>query len=86
MARKTTTTCAQRKTVSLHGLHRFPCDLVDAASGAHRVATRRRGLHFVALQRTLTLCSLLKKKLKQKDSFDVPLGLARFTLPTCNDT
>ena len=89
MARKTTTTCAQRKTVSLHGLHRFPCDLVDAASRAHRVATRARGedtVSFVALQRTLTLCSLLKKKLKQKDSFDVPLGLARFTLPTCNDT
>ena len=58
-------TCAQRKTVSLHGLHRFPCDLVDAASGAHRVATRARGedtvISFVALQRTLSLCSLKKR-------------------------
>ena len=56
-------TCAQRKTVSLHGLHRFPCDLVDAASGAHRVATARGEdtVSFVAPQRTLNLCSLKKE-------------------------
>ena len=82
MARKTTTTCAQRKTVSLHGLHRFPCDLVDAASGAHRVATRARGedtVSFVALQRTLNLCSL-KKEAKIDHSF--PARLWRVALDT----
>ena len=60
------TTCAQRKTVSLHGLHRFPCDLVDAASGAHRVAPARGEdpVSFVALQRTLKRLQLEKKEAK----------------------
>lgn len=83
------TTCAQRKTVSLHGLHRFPCDLVDAASGAHRVAPARGEdpVSFVALQRTLKRLQLEKKKLKQKDSLDVTLWLAHLTPDhTCNDT